>query len=152
MTQNIPNSLVSKLKSDYDGMVELLMKKGYIIESLPENLESKKDSGESIAFAYPIQGMLKYHGLVDDMKKIAFFPSISLNNDCAHTISYLKFDKSYEEDSAVINGKNLHEEELSRINECSIMPEYTKVKNPAFDVTPSKYVKGFITEEGIIKN
>ena len=115
MTQNIPNSLVSKLKSDYDGMVELLMKKGYIIESLPENLESKKDTGESIAFAYPIQGMLKYHGLVDDMKKIAFFPSISLNNDCAHTISYLKFDKSYEEDSAVINGKNLHEEELSRI-------------------------------------
>lgn len=115
MTQNIPNSLVSKLKSDYDGLREILVKKGYLIETLPENLEANKENGESFAQAYPIQGMLKYHGLADDINKIAFFPSISLNNECAHTISYLKFDKSYEEDSAVINGKELYEADLSRI-------------------------------------
>jgi methylthioribose-1-phosphate isomerase len=31
------------------------------------------------------------------------------------------------------------------------MPDYTKIRNPAFDVTPAKYVTGFITEEGIKK-
>jgi len=42
-------------------------------------------------------------------------------------------------------------EELAVINGKKIMPDYTKVRNPAFDVTPVKYVKGYITEEGIIK-
>jgi len=31
------------------------------------------------------------------------------------------------------------------------MPEWTVVKNPAFDVTPSKYVTGYITEKEIVK-
>ena len=115
MTQTIPNFLISKLKSDYDGILEILAKKGYLIEPVPQNLEAKKEIGESIAQAYPIQGLLKYHGLADGINKIAFFPSISLNNDCAQTISYLKFDKSYEEDSAVINGKELYKDDLSRI-------------------------------------
>lgn len=43
-------------------------------------------------------------------------------------------------------------EELYKINGKKIMPLWTKIKNPAFDVTPSKYVTGFITEKGIIKN
>ena len=42
-------------------------------------------------------------------------------------------------------------EELAVVNKCSIYPDYTNVKNPAFDVTPKKYVTGYITEEGIIK-
>ena len=42
-------------------------------------------------------------------------------------------------------------EELAFINNCKIMPDYTKVKNPAFDVTPAKYVTGYITEEKILK-
>jgi methylthioribose-1-phosphate isomerase len=31
------------------------------------------------------------------------------------------------------------------------MPDYTKVRNPAFDVTPAKYVSGYITEEKIVE-
>lgn len=42
-------------------------------------------------------------------------------------------------------------EELTTINNKKIMPDYTKVKNPAFDVTPAKYITGFITEDGILK-
>jgi len=42
-------------------------------------------------------------------------------------------------------------EELAVINDKKIYPDWTKVKNPAFDVTPKKYVRGFITEKGIIK-
>lgn len=32
-----------------------------------------------------------------------------------------------------------------------IAPKNSKAKNPAFDVTPAKYIKGIITEKGIIK-
>jgi len=41
--------------------------------------------------------------------------------------------------------------ELSEINGKTIMPDWVSVKNPAFDVTPQKYVTGYITESGIHK-
>ena len=60
------------------------------------------------------------------------------------------FDKSINSgDEIVIEERG--REELAVINGKKIMPDYTKVRNPAFDVTPAKYVKGYITEEGIIK-
>ncbi len=60
------------------------------------------------------------------------------------------FDKSIKSgDEIVIEERG--REELVKINNCTIMPDYTNVRNPAFDVTPAKYVTGFITEKGIIK-
>jgi len=60
------------------------------------------------------------------------------------------FDKTIRSgDEIVIEERG--REELAVINGKKIMPDYTKVRNPAFDVTPAKYVKGYITEEGIIK-
>ena len=41
--------------------------------------------------------------------------------------------------------------ELSEINGKTIMPDWVSVKNPAFDVTPQKYITGYITETGIRK-
>ena len=32
-----------------------------------------------------------------------------------------------------------------------LSPKESSVKNPAFDVTPAKYITGIITEKGIIK-
>jgi len=58
------------------------------------------------------------------------------------------FDKSIKSgDEIIIEERG--REEMSTINGCKIMPDYTKVRNPAFDVTPNKYVTGFITEDGI---
>jgi translation initiation factor eIF-2B subunit alpha/methylthioribose-1-phosphate isomerase len=58
------------------------------------------------------------------------------------------FDKSIKNgDEIIIEERG--REELAVINGNTIMPSYTKVRNPAFDVTPVKYVKGFITEDGI---
>jgi translation initiation factor eIF-2B subunit alpha/methylthioribose-1-phosphate isomerase len=42
-------------------------------------------------------------------------------------------------------------DELAILNGKKIYPDHTNVKNPAFDVTPNKYVTGYITEKGIIK-
>ena len=60
------------------------------------------------------------------------------------------FDKSINSGNEIVIEER-GREELAVINGKTIMPDYTKVKNPAFDVTPAKYVKGYITEEGIIK-
>jgi translation initiation factor eIF-2B subunit alpha/methylthioribose-1-phosphate isomerase len=60
------------------------------------------------------------------------------------------FDKKIKSDKEIIIEER-GREELAIINNNKIMPDYTKVKNPAFDVTPAKYITGFITEDGIIK-
>tara|TARA_Y100000310_G_C20693631_1_gene823993 strand:+ start:2556 stop:3581 length:1026 start_codon:yes stop_codon:yes gene_type:complete len=37
------------------------------------------------------------------------------------------------------------------VDKVRVYPKGSNVKNPAFDVTPSKYITGFITEKGIIR-
>lgn len=43
------------------------------------------------------------------------------------------------------------EEEVTKINGKRICADKIKVRNPAFDVTPGKYITGIITEKGILK-
>ena len=43
------------------------------------------------------------------------------------------------------------EEEVLIVNEKNIGPNTSKARNPAFDVTPSKYVTAFITEYGVFE-
>lgn len=60
------------------------------------------------------------------------------------------FDKTIKSGNEIVIEER-GREELAIINNCKIMPDYTKVKNPAFDVTPAKYVTGYITEEKILE-
>jgi len=60
------------------------------------------------------------------------------------------FDKTIENGSQIIIEERKREE-LAIINGKTIMPDWTEVRNPAFDVTPAKYVTGYITEKEIIK-
>jgi translation initiation factor eIF-2B subunit alpha/methylthioribose-1-phosphate isomerase len=58
-------------------------------------------------------------------------------------------------DDTIENGSKIIIEERDRvelleINGNKVMPEWVNVRNPAFDVTPKKYVTGYITEEGIL--
>lgn len=41
-------------------------------------------------------------------------------------------------------------EEVTHIKDIRIAPEGVSVRNPAFDVTPNKYISGIITEKGVI--
>lgn len=60
------------------------------------------------------------------------------------------FDKTIKSGNEIIIEER-GREELTTINSHRIMPDYIKAKNPAFDVTPAKYVKGYITEKGVVK-
>lgn len=59
-------------------------------------------------------------------------------------------------DPKIKNGSHIIIEERARseiteIHGNYIMPDWVSVKNPAFDITPKKYVTGYITENGIRK-
>jgi methylthioribose-1-phosphate isomerase len=41
--------------------------------------------------------------------------------------------------------------EITHIGECAITPEGTPVANPAFDVTPARYITAIITERGVAR-
>lgn len=43
------------------------------------------------------------------------------------------------------------EEEVTQFNGSSVAPKKAEAYNPTFDVTPSKYITAFITEDGMIK-
>ncbi len=43
------------------------------------------------------------------------------------------------------------EDEVLQVGNCRIAPKDSRALNPAFDVTPARYVKGFITEKGILR-
>jgi translation initiation factor eIF-2B subunit alpha/methylthioribose-1-phosphate isomerase len=61
------------------------------------------------------------------------------------------FDLSIETGEDIIIEQR-SDSELKSYNKCIFMRNEVPVKNPAFDVTPRKYVKGYITEEGIKTN
>jgi translation initiation factor eIF-2B subunit alpha/methylthioribose-1-phosphate isomerase len=60
------------------------------------------------------------------------------------------FDPHLKDGSQIIIEERA-KQEITQIAGKTIMPEWISVKNPAFDVTPQKYVSGYITENGIIK-
>ncbi len=43
-----------------------------------------------------------------------------------------------------------HASEITHVRECQITPDDIEVGNPAFDVTPSKYITAIITEKGVV--
>jgi translation initiation factor eIF-2B subunit alpha/methylthioribose-1-phosphate isomerase len=59
------------------------------------------------------------------------------------------FDDTIENGSKIIIEER-ERVELLEINGKQVMPEWVNVRNPAFDITPKKYVTGYITENGIL--
>lgn len=52
---------------------------------------------------------------------------------------------------SLINIEERPAEELITIGDIHITKKGVNARNPAFDVTPSEYISGFITEKGVIK-
>jgi methylthioribose-1-phosphate isomerase len=44
-----------------------------------------------------------------------------------------------------------HAHEVTHLQGLPVAPEGIKVRNPAFDVTPAKYITGIITEKGVVR-
>jgi diphosphomevalonate decarboxylase len=92
------------LKKEAEEIAVFLKQKGLSLPNLPKDLKAIKDEGEAFTLAYPIQGLLKYHGLANKEHRTANFSSISLNNDAFFTVTYVKFSKKYQKDRFILNG------------------------------------------------
>jgi phosphomevalonate decarboxylase len=67
------------------------------------------------AVAHPIQGLMKYHGLLNPAKRIPFHDSISVCEGALSTTTTVESDPSIEADSFEVNGAEPSERETERI-------------------------------------
>jgi phosphomevalonate decarboxylase len=67
------------------------------------------------AIAYPIQGLIKYHGLKDPTLRIPFHDSISVCADALETVTTVNFDKHLSDDYVVINEERVTGADIERI-------------------------------------
>ncbi|QEE15388.1 diphosphomevalonate/mevalonate 3,5-bisphosphate decarboxylase family protein [Promethearchaeum syntrophicum] len=126
------------LKKDVEEIALYLNKNKISLPSLPNNLNAIKNEGEAFTLAYPIQGMLKYHGLANKDHRTANFPSISLNNDAFFTITYLKFSKKYQKDRFMLNGIEIESKDQKFIrvsHQLNYIRKYSKINTKAIIIS-----------------
>ena len=102
------------MQDEYEEILKWLGRLNFSIPHLPKNLHATDTEGVAYSVAYPIQGLLKYHGMSDFKHRIANFSSISLNNDCALTRTFVSADKSLSSDKIIL--KTLLERGLEAIS------------------------------------
>jgi len=66
------------------------------------------------AIAYPIQGLIKYHGLRDELLRIPFHDSISVSTSPTESHTTVEFGRS-EKDEAMVDGRELTGREMERV-------------------------------------
>ncbi|MFX1376513.1 MAG: GHMP kinase [Promethearchaeota archaeon] len=152
MNTSISKDLITKLYKDHNDIFQYLIDRNYQIQDLPLDPIFKQDEGEAYSLAFPIQGILKYHGLANHKHRIPYFPSISLNNNCGFTISYLKFDKELKEDKVILDGKTSLKEELERVK-CTLdfIRNYSKINTKAILISRNflKKTRGDVIGKGL---
>lgn len=67
------------------------------------------------AIAYPIQGLIKYHGLRDPMKRLPYHDSISVCYDGYKTTTTIDADSSLKKDEIIINNEYVKGRALERV-------------------------------------
>lgn len=66
------------------------------------------------AIAYPIQGLIKYHGLKDEVLRIPFHDSISVSTSPTASHTTVEFG-GFEKDTASVDGRELSGREMVRV-------------------------------------
>lgn len=118
MTTQIPDGFaetVPAMAAANTKILAALARHAIPVQPFPAALPAPDERGIAAARAYPMQGVLKYHGLADWRHRTAFLPSISVNNDAAHTVTLVEFDPRLEADEASIGGQPAQGRELERI-------------------------------------
>lgn len=70
---------------------------------------------KATAIAYPIQGLIKYHGLRDERLRLPFHDSISVCTAPIHTRTTVEF--GHDSDTARIDGRDVPERDMERMHE-----------------------------------
>lgn len=117
-----------------DNMSGSLMKQGKVdmVITGADRIAANGDTANKIG-TYPLAVLAHYHG-------IPFYVAAP----------YSTFDPAIESGKDIV----IEERDPEEVRKCSgkmVSPAGTRVYNPAFDITPAKLIRSFITENGIIK-
>jgi diphosphomevalonate decarboxylase len=107
--------MVGPMQDAHCDILRALAQNGYVIENYPDLRGKGCAAGRAAAKSYPIQGILKYHGMTDWNWRIAYLPSISLNNDAAYSLTRVEFDPALAADEVTINGTAAQGREFERV-------------------------------------
>ncbi len=108
--------LAVEMRAAHQRLLAALLRHGYVVPPYPAERLPGRPDGQAAALAYPIQGVLKYHGLSDWAQRIAYLPSISVNNDAAHTVTLVSFQPSLAGDRLILNGQQVQGRPLARVS------------------------------------
>ena len=70
---------------------------------------------KATAMAHPIQGLVKYHGMRDDIKRLPYHDSISVCTAPSHTRTTVEFSMDYDEDTYVVDDEELEGRGFDRL-------------------------------------
>jgi phosphomevalonate decarboxylase len=71
---------------------------------------------KATAIAHPIQGLVKYHGMRDDEKRLPYHDSISLCTAPSHTKTTVEFSSELDADTFVVDGEELDGRAAERVD------------------------------------
>jgi diphosphomevalonate decarboxylase len=104
------------MADDHHALVAALRARGLSFDDYPRLAGQGCERGAAAARAYPMQGVLKYHGMADWDWRIAYLPSVSLCNDAGETLTHVAFEPDLAADSVTINGRMAAGRELARVS------------------------------------
>ncbi|NTV64430.1 MAG: GHMP kinase [Oscillochloris sp.] len=107
--------MIAPMRAGHERILAALESHAVAYEPYPRQIPAPLPAGRAAARAFPMQGVLKYHGLSDWDYRIAYLPSISLNNSAAHTTTYVEFNPAFAADSAAIGGVEAGGRDLDRV-------------------------------------
>lgn len=105
------------MAADHAALVAGLRARGLTYDDYPRFDALGDPEGQAAARAYPMQGVLKYHGMADWDWRIAFLPSVSLCNDAGDTLTHVAFAPDLAADEVTIGGRVAEGRELARVSQ-----------------------------------
>ncbi len=105
------------MQTIHQRLLEALAVHHLVVEDYPDWQGQGQSAGIAAARAYPIQGVLKYHGMADWQWRTAYLPSISVNNDAAYSLTLVEFDPARQDDQVTINGQRAGGRDLARVQQ-----------------------------------
>lgn len=149
---NIPEGfedIIPFMKSANQEILAALSQSGIVPQEYLGFEFSGNDKGIAAAIAYPIQGILKYHGMADWFWRTSYMPSISLNNDASYTITMVEFDPKYGEDQVFLGERPAYGRAFERVIHSLEIIRHTAGIESRARVTSSNVSKASITGKGL---
>ena len=107
--------MVPGMLEDHVAILDALRRSGYTLPEATNVPIHGSQAGSAAAKAYPIQGILKYHGMADWRWRTAYLPSVSVNSDAAYTVTLVSFEPALRTDRVAINGVPADGREADRV-------------------------------------